>query len=166
MCVGHYKSTRGRGGVAWDARSCVSNSFTTHWKLIYQCGCILLLMTCASRFSGMFVCMFVSRWWKASQIRLMCQSCRGVECSTVFLKTQPPIIALCPGRKKADSTSSKAPLPVLGKRRPAPLTCSSTGSLWSVGFVRAIFRRPDLAPCLGVVRTWIWITRMSGRGEL
>lgn len=95
--------------------------------------------------AGWFACMFVSHCWKASQIRAMCQCCRELNVPPCFCKHNLPashcVLAV---RREADSASSKAPLPVLGKRSPTPLTCSSTGSLWSVGFVWAIFRRPDL----------------------
>ena len=50
--------------------------------------------------------------------------------------------------------------------QPAPFTCSWAGSPWSVGFVWAlcaIFRLANLAYFLGVVRTRISTTRMSGQ---
>lgn len=71
--------------------------------------------------AGWFACMFVSHCWKASQIRAMCQCCRELNVSPCFCKHNLPasrcVLAV---RWEADSASSKAPLPVLGKRSPTP----------------------------------------------
>lgn len=116
--------------------------------------------------AGWFVCIFVSRWWKASQIRTMCQCCLGAECSTMFLQTQPPSITLCPGSQWGGWLRIlQGPSAGPGKTQPDPPHLLQYGKPMVCGFCLG-YIQATWSSCLGVVRTYIWITRMSGRGEL